>query len=686
MRSAHDQGGSGMLTIALAGNPNTGKTSLFNSLTGSYEYVGNWSGVTVEKKVGKLKQAQGGSLLDLPGIYSLNPLTADEEVASRCLLHEPIDAVLNVVDASQLRRNLLLTIQLLELGKPMLLALNMVDVAVKRGIHIHAEQLAERLGIPVVPVVARTGRGCADIGMLVSGEQRLKAASWKLDYGHAVEKAVAAIEQVIPTKLKEELQRSGRSTRWLALQSLEGNRVMHEYLAQHVDASLLARIYETVEQELRAEQIPSVHQQLLKVRSAYIEVLLQHCVLHDRAEHVPLTEKLDRIVTNKWLGIPIFLLLLYTAFMFTFDWLGSPLSDQLDAFFSGPLTNMLQTALTAAGASPFIHALVLDGVVGGVGGVLVFVPQIFILFLLISFIEDSGYMARVAVVMDRLAEGIGLSGKAFIPLVIGFGCNVPGVMSARTIEQPKERLLTILLTPLMSCSARLAVYSLFAGALFARHQALVVLSLYVLGIVVAMLLAKLFSAFMLSNQTSIFVIELPPYRVPQWKSLWRSTWEKGKGFIAKAGTFIFGGSVLIWLLSYVGTGGIAVPMDESLLAAVGGLIAPLFEPLGFGTWQAGAALITGFFAKEVVVSTMNIMYAAPDAGSLQAAVAHIFTPVQAFSFMAFLLLYVPCLATVAAIRKETMSARWTWFSVGYAFVIAYLISWIIHTVGTWVFG
>jgi len=330
-----------------------------------------------------------------------------------------------------------------------------------------------------------------------------------------------------------------------------------------------------------------------------------------------------------------------------------------------------------------LQELVLNGIVSGVGGVLVFVPQIFILFFFISVLEDSGYMARVAMVMDRLMEAIGLNGKAFIPMIIGFGCNVPGVMAARTIEQPRERLLTILLLPLMSCSARLPVYALFVGAFFKAHQAAVVFSLYVLGIAVALLLAKLFSSTILKNEHSVFVIELPPYRMPQALTLWRSTWDKGKGFVRKAGTFIFGGSVAIWLLSYAGPKGLHVSMDDSFLAAIGGVLAPILAPLGFGTWQAGAALITGFLAKEVVVSTMNIIYHTKDADTLQGLMAHYFTPLSAFSFMAFVLLYVPCLATVATIRKETGSTKWTFFAIGYALTIAYIISLLIYEGGKW---
>jgi ferrous iron transport protein B len=332
-------------------------------------------------------------------------------------------------------------------------------------------------------------------------------------------------------------------------------------------------------------------------------------------------------------------------------------------------------------ASEFIHALIINGLVAGVGGVLVFVPQIFILFFFISLLEDSGYMARVALVMDRIMESVGLNGKAFIPMMIGFGCNVPGIMAARTIETPRERLLTILLTPLMSCSARLPVYALFVGGFFDGNKALVVLSLYVLGIVVALVLAKIFSSTLLKSEISLFVIELPPYRVPQFQSLWKSTWDKGKGFVKKAGTFIFAGSVFIWLLSYVGPSGLKVDMDNSYLAAIGNVIAPVLKPIGFGTWQASASLITGFLAKESIISTMNIIYFVPKGGSLQGLLTDYYTPLAAYSFMVFILLYIPCLATVATIYKETASKKWTAFSIVYALTLAYILSFVIYQGG-----
>jgi ferrous iron transport protein B len=661
------------MEIALIGNPNTGKTSLFNNLTGSYEYVGNWSGVTVEKKVGVFKN-NIGRLIDLPGVYTLNPLSKDESVVTSFFLNDQIDQLLNILDASQLERNLHLTLQLLEFQRPVLIGLNMIDVARSRGIDIDVLKLSQTLGVPVVPVVARNGKGCDQLIQVISNKK-----------GQAVDKNLvyygSEVEETIDELIKEINGKTNHSQRWLALQWLEGNQYVKSYLQHIVKAEKLDALYSGLEAKL-SQQIKgkTVSQYIYLRRKEAIDQIVSETVNKSHSK-VPLTEKIDAIVTNKYLGMPIFLLLMYFMFMLTFDWLGTPLSDVLDAFFTGPLTNGAEKVLSMAHASVFIHDLIINGLIAGVGGVLVFIPQIFILFFFISLLEDSGYMARVALVMDRLMESVGLNGKAFIPMIIGFGCNVPGIMAARTIETSRERLLTILLTPLMSCSARLPVYALFVGGFFAGNKALIVLSLYILGIVVALILAKVFSSTLLKSETSLFVIELPPYRLPQAQSLWRSTWDKGKGFIKKAGTFIFAGSVFIWLLSYAGPGGLKVNMDDSYLAAIGNIIAPILKPIGFGTWQAAASLVTGFLAKESILSTMNIIYFVPNGGTLQGILSHYYTPLAAYSFMVFILLYIPCLATTATIYKETASKKWTAFSIIYALAIAYLLSIVIYQGG-----
>lgn len=664
-----------MSSIALVGNPNTGKTSLFNTLTSSYEYVGNWAGVTVEKKVGSLKNG-AGKLIDLPGIYSLHPLSRDEGVAAQYLIEESPEALINIVDASQLERNLLLTLQLLEYGKPTLLGLNMIDVAKARGIHVNAEILQAQLGITVLPLVARTGKGTGQVLSILEKSSAIPPVTFKLYYGEVVEEAISSI-------IKELQHTPGLPTlRWVALQLLEQNPVILQYLKKRVDTTRLLAICAACQSELQIKKLAlTLPQWIRSTRMDYIRSLCD--VALDTSAQKPhnLTERLDSLLTHRFLGLPLFIVFMYALFKTTFDWVGGPLSDLVDGLISGPISDGTVSMLQYLGASNFTHALIVDGIIGGVGGVLVFVPQIFILFLIISFLEDSGYMARVCLLMDSTMERMGLNGKAFIPFIIGFGCNVPAIMAARSIEQPKDRMLTTLLMPLMSCSARLPVYLLFAAVFFPERQATAVLSMYVMGIVFALILCKVFSKYLFKNESSIFIIELPPYRLPQIKTLSRSTWEKGKGFLRKAGTIILAGSVIIWLMSYAGPGGFDVAMDSSFLAKFGGMIAPLLDPLGFGTWQAGSTLVPGFLAKEVVVSTMNIIYHAPDSAGLESQISQVFTPLSSISFMAFILLYIPCLATVGVIKKETASWKWTFFSMGYSVVLAYSVSLIIFQGG-----
>ncbi|TDM13949.1 ferrous iron transport protein B [Macrococcus bovicus] len=649
-------------TFCILGNPNVGKTSLFNALTGSYEYVGNWSGVTVEKKIGQLKKNYG-NLVDLPGTYDLLPISKDETVVTRFLLQESFQGMINIVDASQLRRNLLLTIQLMEYGAPMMMGLNMVDVSAKRGYRIDIDLLMRRLKIPVIPVVARTGKGTHEILEAVN-DRHLAAARLSLRYDDRIE---ALITKILPTFSGLALNR--RHHRFLAVQYLMDNPAVIDYIGD-----------DAARDTLKAQIDFPVKELILKARQNKISEILDGVVTQPEVSKTPLTETIDRIVTHKYLGMPIFLFLMWLIFQTTFTWIGTPLSDQLDAFFGGPLTDWAHRIMTQLGVVEFLQNLITDGIIAGVGGVLVFVPQILVLFFFISLLEDSGYMARIAVIMDRLMEFFGLNGKSFIPMIIGFGCNVPGIMAARSIEEEKERLTTILIAPFMSCSARLPVYALFAGVFFKENQALIVLSLYVIGVVVALFMSFILSKTLLKNDTSIFVIELPPYRLPSIKTLWRSTWEKGKGFVKKAGTFIFGGSVLIWLLNYTGPGGLNVGIGDSYLAMIGGVIAPLLAPLGFGTWQAGATLIPGFLAKEVIVSAMAIIYAVSDDALIQVIHSQ-FTPLTAYAFMLFILLYIPCLSTVAAIRKETSSWKWTFLAMLYPVAVAYILTFAVYQLG-----
>ncbi|TMN22801.1 ferrous iron transport protein B [Lentibacillus cibarius] len=654
------------MTTLLLGNPNTGKTSLFNTLTSSYAYVGNWTGVTVDKKVGQFTN-QSGSLIDLPGVYDLKPVSEDESIVSNVLLHEDFDQLLNIMDASQLERSLHLTIQLLEMGKPVFIALNMMDVAEKKGMDINAERLASKLDVNLQTVIARKGTGCEELLEGLTNEN--PSNHFQIRYPEEVENALDQFASLITNT-------SDISTRWLGLQFFAENNTVDLLLQKEQNYSQLVAIKQQLEELLQQP----IQQVFYETRETFINQILKDVKRQSDQSSLLWQQRIDHIVMHPIWGIPIFMVVMFFVFQITFTWIGDPMSDLLDEFFSGTLSDWISQGLLFLGASSFVHDLIIDGIVAGVGGVLVFVPQIFALFFCISLLEDSGYMTRIAVIMDRIMEYFGLNGKSFIPMIISFGCNVPGIMAARTIEQRKERLLTILVAPFMSCSARLPVYALFIGAFFVKYQGLIVFSLYFLGILLALITVKIISMTVMRHEKSMFFVDLPVYHLPHAKTLWRSTWEKGKGFIRKAGTIIFAGSVFIWLMTYAGPGGLDVDMDTSFMAMIGGVIAPILSPLGFGTWQAASSLITGFLAKEVVVSAMSIIYAVTE-GELGTMLSHFFTPVSAYSFMVFVLLYVPCLATVAAILRETKSVKWTIFAIVYPLVAAYIITWLIYRIG-----
>ncbi|MFD1318933.1 ferrous iron transport protein B [Loigolactobacillus zhaoyuanensis] len=659
-----------MTTVALFGNPNTGKTTLFNRLTDSYAYMGNWSGVTVEKKVGMIKNTNF-AIVDLPGIYSLNPLTKDEAVATNFLLTEDQDIILDVANASQLKRNLLLSIELLEYGKPTIIALNMIDSLRKMGISYNQHILAQAFDCTVLMTNARGNKGTQELKQeLLAEDPCLPATNFELPYPSSVQQA---IKQAV-NRLTQDYNFEPHYAKWLAIQFMNANDAVVTFAQA---------------QELRPllEQAPYYQAQhfedkIYQARLAFIEATLKTAREAGTSPRVrDITAKIDRFATHPVLGLPIFIGIFYLMFKLTFDWVGTPLSDLLDAFVSGPLSTTADQWLVAIGALPFLRSLIVSGLIAGVGGVLVFMPQIFTLFACISILEDSGYMARAALVMDKLMSKVGLNGKAFIPLIIGFGCNVPGIMAARTIEQPKERLITTLISPYMSCSARLPIYSLFVAAFFAKNQAIVVLSLYFLGIVVALVLAKIYQKVFRSESESVFMIELPEYHLPQPAIIWHGTWDKGKGFIHKAGTVIFGGTVLIWLLSYFGPTGIASDIGHSFTALIGQFFLPVFAPIGLASWQAISAMLTGILAKETIGASLMVLYHTSGRTVLVASLAHMFTPLAAYSFLAFILLYIPCFATIAVIKAETGSWKWAWYSVVSSLVVAYVVSLLIFQGG-----
>ena len=656
-------------SYCILGNPNVGKTSLFNALTGSYEYIGNWSGVTVEKKVGKLKD-NVGDLVDLPGIYDLSPISKDETVVTDYLMSTSFTGMINIIDACQLKRNLNLTIQLMELNKPMIIGLNMIDVATQRGIKINYQALMRKLKVPVFPIVARKAKGTHSLLGELNYLEPHQRRTFKINYGTEIETAIQQICSII----KQDNMYPTERLRFIAIQYLIDNVQIY----QELDAMILEQL-EPIKRKLSNATEQSTRQRIEAVRNDYINQLLEDIVEYPEEDKQFFTSKVDRLLLNRYLGIPIFLGIMWLIFQTTFTWIGTPLSDQLDAFISGPLSEWIKSVMNTLHITSFLQDLITDGIIAGVGSVLVFVPQIVVLFFFISLLEDSGYMARIAVLMDKTMESIGLSGKSFIPMIIGFGCNVPSIMAARSIENEKERLITILVAPFMSCSARLPVYALFVGAFFSAHQSLVVLSLYILGIVVALLVSTLLNKLILKDNQSVFIVELPTYRVPSFKTLWRSTWEKAKGFVKKAGTFIFGGSVVIWTLTYIGPHGVNVPINQSFMHMIGQGFANLIAPLGFGSWQAGATLIPGFLAKEVIISSMAILYSSSESGLTQV-IQQQFTPLSAYAFMIFILLYVPCISTVATIRKETSSWKWTLLAVVYPIATAYILTFVFYQV------
>ena len=672
------------ITIALAGNPNCGKTTMFNDLTGSSQYVGNWPGVTVEKKEGRLKGHKDVIIQDLPGIYSLSPYTLEEVVARGYLVKEKPNAIINIVDGTNIERNLYLTTQLIELGIPVVIAVNMIDIVRKNGDKIDLEKLAQELGCTVLETSALKGEGsvaAAEKAIELAGTAKLGEAPHV--FTGSVEHAIAHIEESITDRVNTQ------NLRWYAIKLFERDEKVLQELA--LDKALVEHL-ETHIADCEKELDDDAESIITNQRYAYISKVVDRCVKKKAAKHSMTTsDKIDRIVTNRVLALPIFALVMFVVYYISIGTIGTWMTDWTnDVLFGDWVKNGLVSLFTAWNIAPWMSGLVIDGIVGGVGAVLGFVPQMLVLFLMLSLLEDVGYMARIAFIMDRIFRKFGLSGKSFIPMLVGSGCGVPGIMASRTIENDRDRKMTIMTTCFIPCGAKMPIIGLFAGALFGG-SGLIATSAYFIGvaaIIISGVMLKKMRAF--AGEPAPFVMELPAYHTPSATNVLRATWERGWSFIKRAGTVILASSIILWFLQAFGFEGGAFGMVEdnnsSLLASIGALVAPIFAPLGFGNWKAAVATFTGFIAKENVVSTFGVLYhfggeLSENGDEIWRSIAADYTGLTAYSFMLFNLLCAPCFAAMGAIKREMNNAKWTFAAIGYMTVFAYGISLIAFQLG-----
>ena len=675
------------ITIALAGNPNCGKTTMFNDLTGSNQYVGNWPGVTVEKKEGRLKGHKDVVIQDLPGIYSLSPYTLEEVVARGFLVKEKPDAIINIVDGTNVERNLYLTTQLLELGIPVVIAVNMIDIVRKNGDKIDLAKLGAELGCAVMETSALKGEGSMAVAEKAIASGRAANEQPHVFTG-SVEHAIAHIEESISDKV------DAQNLRWYAIKLFERD----EKVAAELDlGSRLMTHLETHIKDCEKELDDDAESIITNQRYAYISKVVDRCVKKKAARHsMTASDKIDRIVTNRVLALPIFAVVMYLVYWIAMGPFGSFLTDWTnDVFAAEWLQGGAAALLEGWGVAGWLTGLIVDGIIGGVGAVLGFVPQMLVLFLMLSVLEDIGYMARIAFILDRVFRKFGLSGKSFIPMLIGSGCGVPGVMASRTIENDRDRKMTIMTTCFIPCGAKMPIIGLFAGALFGG-SGLVAVSAYFIGvaaIVISGIMLKKTKPF--AGEPAPFVMELPAYHVPSAKNVLHATWERGWSFIKRAGTIILASSVVLWFLQGFGftdgSFGMVEDNNSSLLAVVGSAVSFIFAPLGFGDWQSTVATVTGLIAKENVVSTFGVLFhvgeeVAEDDANLWSAVALHYTQLSAYSFMLFNLLCAPCFAAMGAIKREMNNGKWTLAAIGYMCVFAYAVSLITYQLGGLITG
>ena len=664
------------MVFALIGNQNCGKTTLFNQLTGSNQHVGNFPGVTVEKKEGVIKKAQSATVVDLPGIYSLSPYTAEEVVTRDFLIKEKPDAIINIVDATNIERNLYLTLHLIELNLPMVRALNMMDEVTASGGSIEVKKLEQALGIPVVPISASKNEGVSELVDRAVKTAQAQIRPQKMDFcSGEVHRAIHGVAHLI----EDHCTATGTPLRFAATRLVEGDELTEQALKLNQnEIETLEHIAKEMEDALGTDREAA----LADMRYQFIEKISADTV-HKPGEtrEQQRSIAIDRVLTHKYFAIPIFLCIMGVVFWLTFGVIGSFLSDVM-AVGIQTVTVWTDTLLTHWGINPMVHSLIIDGIYAGVGSVLSFLPIIVVLFFFLSMLEDSGYMARVAFVMDKLLRKIGLSGRSFVPMLIGFGCSVPAIMATRTLASERDRKMTIMLTPFMSCSAKLPIYAVFTAAFFPEHAALVMIALYVLGMVVGILYGLVLKRFCFKGEPVPFVMELPAYRLPSGKSILLHIWDKAKDFLERAFTIIFVATIVIWFLqSFDFKLNMVADSANSMLAAIGALIAPVFAPLGFGNWKVSTALLTGLTAKEAVVSTLAVLMGVGDSAALTPLLSQMFTPLTAFVFLCFTLLYMPCVAALAAVRREMGSGKDAALAMLAQTGIAWLVAFVVLRIG-----
>ncbi|MEE0931547.1 ferrous iron transport protein B [uncultured Clostridium sp.] len=674
------------IKIGLAGNPNSGKTTMFNNLTGAKQYVGNWPGVTVEKKSGKIKGYKDVELVDLPGVYSLSPYTLEEVVTRNFMIDDKPDAIINIIDASNIERNLYLTTQILELGIPTVIALNMIDIVEKRGDVIDIDKLSKILGCPVVKTSALKGNGTKDVAMkAIEIAKSKKDTNFNMNFSSEVKDALEDIKNLIKS---DNITNIGLSEQWMAIKIFERDSKFMEKVS--LDNNVKEKV-EAIITKCEKEFDDDAEGIITGERYEFIGSIVSKVIKKKNTSKHTLSDKIDKIVTNRILALPIFALIMWGVYYIAVSSLGSILTDWTnDTLFGEIIGENVAAFLESVGTAPWLQGLINDGIIGGVGAVLGFVPQIMLLFFLLALLEDCGYMARIAFIMDRILRKFGLSGKSFIPVLISSGCGVPGIMATRTMENDKDRKLTIMITTFIPCGAKLPIIALFAGAIFggASWVAPVIYFLGIFMIIICGIILNKTKAF--KGEAAPFVMELPQYHIPSMKGVLIHMWDRGKAFIIKAGTIIFVACAVIWFTSSFNWTLQMVDAQDSILASIGKVIAPIFAPLGFGNWQSAVATVSGLVAKENVVGTFGVLFgiaeAAEDTPALLTQIGTMFTSASGLAFIAFNMLNAPCFAAIGAIRREMGSWKWMWITIGFQTLTAYIVALIINQVGSLLLG